>query len=642
MLRGNAFLSSSQGERSPYKERRIFMIVYQSYPPRSMESVHPAIDYATQFAKSRWWQGYAMWQPDHRRSICPQIGSVGYLLDGSWIEIANIRDREHEFGRLKHTILHKEQPLMTAHVKTIKTELEVGASCAVGGDAKVQFNFSCSKEKGALLVLGDNADQHDVINNNYFRDALRDNHKAWLSIAQSEDDSISLGDIILVTGHDKTSQWFNAVLNKGSSEISLKLALVTPMGGAAGTVEFSASQLQRVEKNWGPINDAPSVSSIADSPALLTLTDSNLPNHNMLDSPRNQCIFLRGCKILDRRSLRKLFNFKKKKGVFMEVDPTDRPDGSSGAGSPSGSSSDPSSSKNISSSSTIGGQVRVYGASRESTSNRGQTIRQIIGSSIDVEEQKDGMQISEYSCEDSDSSSEDLGLYSDKLQDPLLLLLIYMLDHSNADVAIADHSDLAILDIKDSADFTESLDALNPPILMEKKVAYLDKVALKNRSTLGKAPLQKGNTLNEIPLQTKTDDTHFEDELQNSQILPCRMEASWHNPQHTSTSNINDELSLGSLAVGIPYFATMPPQMGVGLDETAHPLDESSKPSDSDDDSDNEYPQRGPKDHQIVKVNQGRYRQPASQRSAQPPISSQRPQGGSPAIYHHSLSQKDL
>ncbi|KIJ56260.1 hypothetical protein M422DRAFT_63179 [Sphaerobolus stellatus SS14] len=69
---------------------------------------------------------------------------------------------------------------------------------------------------------------------------------------------------------------------------------------------------------------------------------------------------------------------------------------------------------------------------------------------------------------------------------------------------------------------------------------------------------------------------------------------------------------------------------GVGLDETAHPLDEPSKPSDSDDDDDDdEYISRGPANPRKVYVNRGRYQQPAPKRSAQPPISSQKPQGGS-------------
>ncbi|KIJ33987.1 hypothetical protein M422DRAFT_35277 [Sphaerobolus stellatus SS14] len=77
-----------------------------------------------------------------------------------------------------------------------------------------------------------------------------------------------------------------------------------------------------------------------------------------------------------------------------------------------------------------------------------------------------------------------------------------------------------------SADFIQALDALKPPILLEKEVAYLNKAALETRIALGKAPWQKGNTLD----KTRLEQNITLNKLQGSQILnnrtltPSRME----------------------------------------------------------------------------------------------------------------------
>ncbi|KIJ45340.1 hypothetical protein M422DRAFT_251112 [Sphaerobolus stellatus SS14] len=115
-------------------------------------------------------------------------------------------------------------------------------------------------------------------------------------------------------------------------------------------------------------------------------------------------------------------------------------------------------------------------------------------------------QLSERDCPDSDSSShgseylEDSMICIEKPQDPLLLFLIHMLEHSSADLAVADHADLAALDINElesAAKFTEALNALKPPLLSTDGVVHLDMAALnsrnqlkpENKDLLDKAPL---------------------------------------------------------------------------------------------------------------------------------------------------------
>ncbi|KIJ34002.1 hypothetical protein M422DRAFT_52210 [Sphaerobolus stellatus SS14] len=479
--------------------------------PRYLYMVHPAVDYATQFALAKPWQGYALWQPDHRRSVCPSIGSVGYLLNGAWVEVANIKDKAHEFGTFQHDILHRDRSIFSANVKILKTGFRDGSECVPGGGALIRSDFQCTQGKGSLLVLSDDVDQCDVIKRQYFKNYLTANYKTWFHSAEEDNDELSLGDIILVTGHDKTSGWMNAVFQGGFSEFSLDISFGVPMlKGAAATVEFSTSQLSQVQRNWGPISDFSSVSGAARSllAAQETISTQSPLSCETLHLIRDQCIFLRGCKILDRYSCKKLFNFKKMKEIFTEVDsdPSDQHHGHSPSSSCSYSSSN--SSSNLSSFSFNGGRIRACSSPFEKSTS---SYKQQDVDSNSTEELGDSVKDSS-EC-DSDSSDSSLNsedhMYSEKIQDPLLLLLAYMLENSDAELAVADHSDLAALNIGDltsAAEFIRALEAINPPILIEGQVGQLCSIALKDN------PLVECHlTALEVPLDNTDPPTYEED-----------------------------------------------------------------------------------------------------------------------------------
>ncbi|KIJ34000.1 hypothetical protein M422DRAFT_70311 [Sphaerobolus stellatus SS14] len=467
--------------------------------------VHPAVDYATQLALARPWQG-----------ACPSIGSVGYLLNGAWVELTNIRDKEHEFGTLQHATLHASQPLVSANVKKIKAGFGAGSDCSPAG-AMARFNFQCTKEKGALLVLGDDADQYDVIKRKFFKDALKNNYEGWFRAAEDDNDELSLGDIILVTGHDKTSKWMNAVFHEGASEFSLDITLGAPgIASAAVNLELSSSQVRQIDRNWGPITCicfANHISTNSDTSSIAGLARPFLalqgafPTADVPQTTRDQCVFLRGCKILDRQSWQKLFNYKKKKSVFTELDLPNQDDASPGGSSSNGSGSS-SSSGGLGSRSSSGGSgssstlsfttfsslflgsaetrtpsIISHLEAVECHSERNDEMEnhlrlELLESSVDSD--------SDSSASDHDTSGPDYDssgfsdtgepMYEDKLRDPLLLLLMYILERCDAELAIADHYDLATLDIKDftsPTEFVRELYELSPPILIKEGVATL-------------------------------------------------------------------------------------------------------------------------------------------------------------------------
>jgi len=72
-----------------------------------------------------------------------------------------------------------------------------------GGD----ISFDCSETRGAVLLLGTEAVRKDALTTNRYRAYIVKHHTAWLEFARTvKGRDISLEDLILVTGCDKTSK----------------------------------------------------------------------------------------------------------------------------------------------------------------------------------------------------------------------------------------------------------------------------------------------------------------------------------------------------------------------------------------------------------------------------------------------------
>ena len=80
---------------------------------------------------------------------------------------------------------------------------------AVAGQGSIDIEFSSSSNEGALLVLPEGADQHDLCNLQPFeRNALR-YAKSWYKFARTKlgRTRISANSLYLITGCHKTSSW---------------------------------------------------------------------------------------------------------------------------------------------------------------------------------------------------------------------------------------------------------------------------------------------------------------------------------------------------------------------------------------------------------------------------------------------------
>src|ERR1700729_2062421 len=103
------------------------------------------------------------------------------------------------------------------------------------GRAGGGFSFECSHQQGALLIMGNVAYREDASNQKQFAEYIIKHYRSWLDFADALGRDLSLSDLILVDGCDKTSEWACAAWSEKTSNMMLNF-----VAGAPGIVEGSA------------------------------------------------------------------------------------------------------------------------------------------------------------------------------------------------------------------------------------------------------------------------------------------------------------------------------------------------------------------------------------------------------------------
>ncbi|KAK0489408.1 hypothetical protein IW261DRAFT_413233 [Armillaria novae-zelandiae] len=244
--------------------------------------------------------GYPLWipEPDGRlpeayRGKGVRVGDVGILRnDGGFDYLFNAckpADNPINKGRIPEGF----EPIISADVREIETMHKRGSDIrsasvsrvemSIGGAAESPFlvgggggfEFSCSREKGAILVLPDGGARYDALNLSQFRSYAARNAHAWYQFANIVcGREAANGSLYLVTGCDKTCSWGAASFFNPADTRSFSLKFL--VGGVAeGNIKLGYS--------W---KSAPSADVRAyPDDALTYFVDSLRPN---------QCVFLRG------------------------------------------------------------------------------------------------------------------------------------------------------------------------------------------------------------------------------------------------------------------------------------------------------------------------------------------------------------
>jgi hypothetical protein len=192
-------------------------------------------------------------------------------------------------------------------------------TCRTFWQAGGGFSFECSHHQGALLIMGGDAYREDASNQLEFLEYIIKHHRSWLDFAHSAARDVSLSDLILVDGCDKTSEWACAAWSEKSSSLRLNF-----VAGAPGIADGNAclwgqwDSSESLDKNVGPRplippitgqdTTLPLTSQLSEAMAIGDPPHPHAPLSRSVPLPFNQCVFVRGFRISDRTTF-----FKRKR-----------------------------------------------------------------------------------------------------------------------------------------------------------------------------------------------------------------------------------------------------------------------------------------------------------------------------------------
>ncbi|TFY78952.1 hypothetical protein EWM64_g5059 [Hericium alpestre] len=238
--------------------------------------------------------GHALWEPNPNDSSQQvNVGDVGYVLYGGFHRLFNIHlpaghprqgknlpeyfeilelSLEHVYRRVLHPGPYRSQSVVSLNV-------EAPFAVAMPG-GQVSLEFSCSRKRGAVLVLPDKANRTDTRNRGTYKTYLRTHCDRWFALTEMLGLGLHQEDIILVTGCDKTTSWATAAFV--NREIQGRISLKD----------------NNAQYNWGPdADDAPpqvEPARMMGGDALTATSEGRLDLQMPINTKYNQCVFVRG------------------------------------------------------------------------------------------------------------------------------------------------------------------------------------------------------------------------------------------------------------------------------------------------------------------------------------------------------------
>jgi len=187
-------------------------------------------------------------------------------------------------------------------------------------------------------MMRDVAYRQDAVHKKPFYEFIIKHHRSWLDFAHSLGHDISLSDLILIDGCDRTSEWACAAWFEMSQPVRFNF-----VAGALGIADGGASlwgrwvSPQSLDKNVGPRPPVPAIGvegTVLQLPSSCVFFDDGLaflqassPVSLLVPPPPfNQCVFLRGFQMGDRATF---FKHRKKRvdlgsGIQTVLKPSSR------------------------------------------------------------------------------------------------------------------------------------------------------------------------------------------------------------------------------------------------------------------------------------------------------------------------------
>lgn len=231
--------------------------------------------------------GYPLWYPEGSKTGVPRIGDVGYISEGAFVRLLNVREAkdsdrykkggppdnyvpleydEDELDDTRDAAL-QTRVISSQSVSHFEVSGNVQANGVVAGGG-VGYKYNCSRERGALLLMKDDAKKEAVLTNNKFPEYMKKHHRAWYDWLQNKGHAMKQEQLILVRGAVKTSEWTVAAFQStsGGHSANIQGTFVT-----AGSVGF---ELSKDTKNDGSVEyrSGPEVTRRSPSPVRSVMT----------------------------------------------------------------------------------------------------------------------------------------------------------------------------------------------------------------------------------------------------------------------------------------------------------------------------------------------------------------------------------
>ncbi|KLO18859.1 hypothetical protein SCHPADRAFT_103211 [Schizopora paradoxa] len=292
--------------------------------------MNPEVEvYVKELSKLRY--GYPLYDPDPAESYDRvRIGDVGYVTDyGCFLRLFNVFYPEgHPINNLgvpdgfmpfdeRYQRSHRSQAIQpgvicSSHVR----RLDAGASFS-GGVFPVGFTIrlSCADHQGAALVIKRRAVREDTRCRKAFRDLMLRRHQAWYAFARDElQTDTTMDDILLVTGHIMTNEWATATVVEKTRNCEMRFNYgsgLGTLGDASASVWGSWTSSVSLPLRFGPTSLPPPRADSNSTSVHISTTNTSSPTDQPLvpqtanveddiDPPPNQCIFVRGYRLILR------------------------------------------------------------------------------------------------------------------------------------------------------------------------------------------------------------------------------------------------------------------------------------------------------------------------------------------------------
>lgn len=212
--------------------------------------------------------GHPLWHPEPTSFGEIQIGDVGFVKGGSFYRLfcatraaghpANAGRRpppdftplEYDEDEFLHLVSesHPPGPIVSSSSRNVEVLLG-GSTHGVGGE----YVFDFDGDRGAVAVLRDHATQCIVLENDQFYSYLRDNHESWYRFARARGHRLKREDIGLVSGWVKTSGWALAACTNSSRghRFSLSAGISSIASGMVG-FQLIRGSTRGIEHRDGP------------------------------------------------------------------------------------------------------------------------------------------------------------------------------------------------------------------------------------------------------------------------------------------------------------------------------------------------------------------------------------------------------